>query len=180
MNTKRLNTVQAIWARNKNEIKEEEYNEFYTFVAHDHDKPLFRLHFSADAPLAIQALLFVPQKNFETMGMGRIESEVNLYCRKVLIQAKAKGLAEPHLVEALAHTSGPAIGCGVMSPYEQVRESMANSPRISKFSILRGGWSQKSGGWFSDWRDEKRSSPSSRRTSANGFIHCSGRKRRGR
>ena len=92
LNTKRLNTVQAIWARNKNEIKEEEYNEFYTFVGHDHDKPLFRLHFAADAPLAIQALLFVPGRNFESMGMGRIESEVNLYCRKVLIQAKAKGL----------------------------------------------------------------------------------------
>ena len=92
LNTKRLNTVQAIWARNKNEIKEEEYNEFYTFVGHDHDQPLFRLHFTADAPLAIQALLFVPGRNFETMGMGRLDSEVNLYCRKVLIQAKAKGL----------------------------------------------------------------------------------------
>lgn len=92
LNTKRLNTVQAIWARNKNEIKEEEYNEFYTFVGHDHDKPLFRLHFTADAPLAIQSLLFVPGRNFETMGMGRLDSEVNLYCRKVLIQAKAKGL----------------------------------------------------------------------------------------
>ena len=92
LNTKRLNTVQAIWARNKSEIKEEEYNEFYTFVGHDHDKPLFRLHFTADAPLAIQALLFVPSRNFETLGMGRIDSEVNLYCRKVLIQAKAKGL----------------------------------------------------------------------------------------
>ena len=92
LNGKRLNTVQAIWARNKNEIKDEEYNEFYTFIGHDHEKPLFRLHFSADAPLAIQALLFVPQHNFETMGMGRIDSEVNLYCRKVLIQAKAKGL----------------------------------------------------------------------------------------
>jgi molecular chaperone HtpG len=92
LNTKRLNTVQAIWARNKNEIKEEEYNEFYTFIGHDHDKPLFRLHFSADAPLAIQSLLFVSGRNFETLGMGRIDSEVNLYCRKVLIQAKAKGL----------------------------------------------------------------------------------------
>jgi molecular chaperone HtpG len=92
LNGKRLNTVQAIWARNKNEIKEEEYNEFYTFVGHDHDKPLFRLHFTADAPLAIQALLFVPSRNFETLGMGRMDSEVNLYCRKVLIQAKAKGL----------------------------------------------------------------------------------------
>lgn len=92
LNGKRLNTIQAIWARNKNEIKEEEYNEFYTFIGHDHDKPLFRLHFTADAPLAIQALLFVPGRNFETLGMGRIDSEVNLYCRKVLIQARAKGL----------------------------------------------------------------------------------------
>ena len=92
LNGKRLNTVQAIWARNKNDIKEEEYNEFYTFVGHDPEAPRFRLHFTADAPLAIQALLFVPQRNFETLGIGRIDSEVNLYCRKVLIQARAKGL----------------------------------------------------------------------------------------
>ncbi len=92
LNGQRLNTIQAIWARNKNNIKEEEYNEFYTFVGHDHEAPRFRLHFTADAPLAIQALLFVPARNFETLGIGRIDSEVNLYCRKVLIQAKAKGL----------------------------------------------------------------------------------------
>ena len=92
LNSKRLNTVQAIWARQKSEIKEEEYNEFYTFIGHDHEKPLFRLHFSADAPLAIQSLLFVPQRNFETLGMGRMDLGVNLYCRKVLIQAKADGL----------------------------------------------------------------------------------------
>lgn len=92
LNGKRLNTVQALWARSKSEIKDEEYNEFYRFIGHDHTDPLLRLHFNADAPLAIQSLLFVPARNFETMGMGRIESEVNLYCRKVLIQAKAKGL----------------------------------------------------------------------------------------
>jgi TNF receptor-associated protein 1 len=92
LNGKRLNTVQAIWTRSKSDIKEEEYNEFYQYVGHDHEKPMYRLHFTADAPLAIQALLFVPNHNFETLGMGRQESEVNLYCKKVLIQAKAKGL----------------------------------------------------------------------------------------
>lgn len=92
LNGKKLNTVQAIWTRNKSDIKEEEYNEFYEFVGHDHEKPLFRLHFTADAPLAIQSLLFVPQRNFESIGMGRMDSEVNLYCRRVLIQAKSKGL----------------------------------------------------------------------------------------
>lgn len=92
LNGSKVNTVQALWARGKNEIKDEEYDAFYQFIGHDHEKPLLRLHFTADAPIAIQALLFVPQHNLETMGMGRVEQEVNLYCRKVLIQAKAKGL----------------------------------------------------------------------------------------
>lgn len=92
LNGKTVNTVRAIWTRNKAEIKEDEYNEFYQYVGHDHQVPLCRLHYTADAPLAIQALLFVPARNFETIGLGRTESEVNLYCRKILIQAKAKGL----------------------------------------------------------------------------------------
>jgi molecular chaperone HtpG len=89
---KQLNTQQALWARNKSEIKDEDYNEFYKYIAHDSEPPLLRLHFSADAPLAIQALLYVPSRNLESSGMQRSESEVNLYCRKVLIQPKAKHL----------------------------------------------------------------------------------------
>jgi TNF receptor-associated protein 1 len=92
LNGAKVNTVQALWARGKSEIKPEEYDEFYRFVGHDQDQPLLRLHFTADAPLAIQALLFVPRRNWEATGLGRGESEVNLHCRKVLIQAKAKGL----------------------------------------------------------------------------------------
>jgi len=92
LNGKAINTVRAIWTRNKNEIKDEEYNEFYHYIGHDPDNPLYRLHFNADAPLSIQSLMFVPSRNFETLGMARTESEVNLYCRKILIEPKAKGL----------------------------------------------------------------------------------------
>jgi molecular chaperone HtpG len=92
LNGKTLNTVQAIWSRGKNEIKDEEYAEFYRYIAHDQEDPMYRLHFTADAPLAIQALLFVPGRNPELTGMSRIESNVNLYCKKVLIQARVKGL----------------------------------------------------------------------------------------
>jgi TNF receptor-associated protein 1 len=80
------NTVQALWVRNKSEIKEEEYTEFYKFVGNAFDEPQYRLHFSADAPLSIKTLLFVPKENFEKMGFGRIEPGVNLYCQKVLIE----------------------------------------------------------------------------------------------
>jgi molecular chaperone HtpG len=92
LNGKRVNTVQALWLRNKNEIKEEEYTEFYKFQAHAFDEPRLRLHFSADAPLAINALLFVPKDNTEKLGFSRLEQSVSLYCRKVLIDAKPKNL----------------------------------------------------------------------------------------
>jgi molecular chaperone HtpG len=81
-----VNTVQAIWTRNKSEVTEDEYKEFYKFIANAFDEPLYRLHFTADAPLAINSLLFVPQNNFERFGFGRMEPGTNLYSRKVLIQ----------------------------------------------------------------------------------------------
>lgn len=82
---KKVNTVQAIWTRSKSEITDEEYNEFYKFIGNAVDEPLYRLHFSADAPLSINALVFVPKENFEVLGMGRMQPGVNLYCQKVLI-----------------------------------------------------------------------------------------------
>jgi molecular chaperone HtpG len=87
-----VNTVQALWARNKNEIKEEEYTEFYKFIGNAFDDPLFRLHFTADAPLTINALLFVPRENIERLGFGRMKSGVNLYCQKVLIEQHSENI----------------------------------------------------------------------------------------
>ena len=57
-----------------------------------HAEPRLRLHFSADAPLAINALLFVPKDNTEKLGFSRLEASVSLYCRKVLIDAAPKDL----------------------------------------------------------------------------------------
>jgi molecular chaperone HtpG len=85
-----INTVQAIWTLGKSEITEEAYTEFYKFIANAFDEPLARLHFSADAPLAIKTLLFIPKENFEAMGFGRMEPGVNLYCQRVLIEQHSK------------------------------------------------------------------------------------------
>lgn len=92
LNGEKLTTVQALWLRNKAEVKEEEYAEFYKFQAHATDAPRYRLHFSADAPLAINALVFAPQENTERLGFARLEPSVALYCRKVLIDARPKDL----------------------------------------------------------------------------------------
>ena len=87
-----VNTVQALWTRNKNEISEQEYTDFYKFVGNAHDEPMYRLHFSADAPLAINALLFVPKDNFEVLGFGRMDPGVNLYCQRILIDQHSENI----------------------------------------------------------------------------------------
>jgi len=87
-----VNTMQAIWARSKNEITDEEYTEFYKFIGNAIDEPLYRLHFTADAPLSIKTLLYVPKENFETLGMGRMQPGVNLYCQKVLIDQHSENI----------------------------------------------------------------------------------------
>lgn len=87
-----INTVQALWTRNKNEIKDEEYVEFYKFIGNAVSDPLYRLHFSADAPLAINALLFVPTENFEVFGFGKVDPGVNLYCQRILIDQHSKNI----------------------------------------------------------------------------------------
>lgn len=128
LNGKTLNTVRAIWARNKSEVKDEEYNEFYKFIGHDSEAPLTRLHFTADAPLAIQALLFVPTRNWETSGMARMESEVHLYCKKVLIQSKTKGL----LPEWLRFLKGVVDSEDL--PLNISRETMQDSSLMQKLN----------------------------------------------
>src|SRR5471032_3135052 len=128
LNGKRVNTVQALWLRSKNEIKEEEYEEFYKFQAHAFDEPRLRLHFSADAPLAINALLFVPQENTEKLGFARTEPAVSLYCRKVLIDAQPKDL----LPEWLRFVKG-VVDCEDI-PLNISRETMQDRSLVEKLN----------------------------------------------
>lgn len=87
-----LNTVQAIWSKPKSEVKPEEYDEFFQFIAHTDETPLSYMHFSADAPISLNALLFIPKENPESFGFGRVDPNVSLYCRRVLIDSKPEGL----------------------------------------------------------------------------------------
>lgn len=92
LNGGKLNTVEALWMKNKDDVSNEEHIDFYKFVSGSYDSPMFRLHYAVDAPISIRALLYVPQSHTEKYGAGRMDSGVNLYCRRVLIQSKAKNV----------------------------------------------------------------------------------------
>ena len=130
LNGERVNKVEALWLKSKNDITTEEYSEFYKFVGHAWDEPRYTMHFSADAPLAINSLLFVPQENQEQFGMGQMEAGVSLYCRKVLIDAKPKNL----LPEWLRFLKGVIDSEDL--PLNISRETMQDSALIQKLNKL--------------------------------------------
>jgi TNF receptor-associated protein 1 len=87
-----VNTVTAIWTQEKTSVTEEQYDEFYRFIANAYDKPKYRLHFRTDAPIDLKCLFYIPTFHGEKFGQGRTELGVNLYSRKVLIESKPKDL----------------------------------------------------------------------------------------
>ncbi|MFZ5641956.1 MAG: molecular chaperone HtpG [Bacillota bacterium] len=97
LNGEKVNTVQAIWTRSKSEVKDEEYNDFYKFLTNAFTDPIYRLHLSADAPIQINALFFVPGDNIERFGLGRLDPGVNLYSRKVLIQPNSREILPDYM-----------------------------------------------------------------------------------
>jgi len=90
LNGERVNTVGALWAQSASSISEEQHVEFYRYVAGAYDKPTYTIQFQADAPIAIQALLYAPETHSEKYGMGRMSPGVSVYSRKVLIDAKSE------------------------------------------------------------------------------------------
>ena len=92
LNGERVNQVEALWLKPKSEVTDEQYEEFYRFTAKAWDKPRFTMHFTADAPLDIHALLFLPEENQERFGFGPVQPGVALYCKRVLIDPQPEGL----------------------------------------------------------------------------------------
>ncbi len=94
---KRINTVQAIWVKNPNEVKDKEYNEFYKFLTNSPSEPFYHLHTSSDAPIQMKTILFFPKENMEIFGFNRMEPGINLYCNKILIESKVKEILPDYL-----------------------------------------------------------------------------------
>tara|TARA_B100000902_G_scaffold101565_1_gene103885 strand:+ start:3239 stop:5080 length:1842 start_codon:yes stop_codon:yes gene_type:complete len=130
LNGERVNNIEALWMKSKSEITDEEYNEFYKFAAKAFDEPKYKLHFSADAPLMINSLLFVPNENPEKLGFGQTDPGVALYCNKVLIDGQPKGL----LPDWLRFLKGVIDSEDL--PLNISRETMQDSALIRKLNRL--------------------------------------------
>ena len=73
-----INNQKAIWVRNKNDVTEEEYNEFYKALSKDYKDPLTYTHFKAEGEYEFRSILFVPGSAPHDMYVV-FEREAHLY-----------------------------------------------------------------------------------------------------
>ncbi|MDD4702304.1 MAG: molecular chaperone HtpG [Desulfovibrio sp.] len=91
------NTQPALWREPKFSITKEQYAAFYKALTYDQADPLDELHFSVDAPVQFNALLFIPSIAQDFFGSDRDFWGLDLYARRVLIQHRNKELIPEYL-----------------------------------------------------------------------------------
>jgi len=94
-----VNTQKAIWLRAKEDVTEEEYNEFYKSISKDYLDPLAYTHFNAEGEIEFKSILYLPKKApFDMMdNYWTKKSEVKLYVRRVLVAEKFEELLPRYL-----------------------------------------------------------------------------------
>lgn len=92
-----LNSRKALWAKNKSEISEEDYKEFYRHISHDFNDPLTHIHFNAEGTNEFTALLFIPEKAPFDLFMQEDVKSLQLFINKVFITSESDLLLPKYL-----------------------------------------------------------------------------------
>ncbi|NOQ35891.1 MAG: molecular chaperone HtpG, partial [Methylococcaceae bacterium] len=125
-----VNSASALWMRSKDEISDEEYNEFYKHVGHDYQEPLAHIHSKVEGTNEYTLLLYVPSHAPFDLWDRDAKHGVKLYVRKVFITDDAEQLMPRYLrfVRGIIDTDS--------LPLNVSRELLQQSKKIS---TIKGG-----------------------------------------
>lgn len=127
MDERRINAEQALWRQPPRNVAADTYHDFYRQLTMELEPPLLHMHLSTDVPVDLHAILFVPATRERGLLERRIEGNVKLYSRKVLIQEDAKQALLPNYLRFIE---------GVVDsediPLSVSREAAQNSPVMQR------------------------------------------------
>lgn len=92
-----VNTASALWTRQKSDITEEQYKEFYRHISKNFDDPWMTLHFKAEGSIEYNALLYIPSQAPYDLFQPDRQQSLKLYVNKVFISDKVEGLMPAYL-----------------------------------------------------------------------------------
>lgn len=87
-----INSMVPIWRKNKNELTDEDYYQFYNEKRYGFDKPLSHVHIKADGAVVYNAILFIPENTPYDYYTQEYEKGLELYSNGVLIMNKCGDL----------------------------------------------------------------------------------------
>ncbi|SDB90217.1 molecular chaperone HtpG [Pelagirhabdus alkalitolerans] len=89
---KTINSMVPIWKKNKSELTDDDYKQFYHEKHYGFDEPLEHIHVSVDGNIRYQAILYIPEKAPFNYYSQEYEKGLELYSNGVLIMNKAPEL----------------------------------------------------------------------------------------
>lgn len=123
-----LNSMTPIWKKNKNDIKDEELNEFYKQKFYDYQDPLMNILVNVEGNLEYTALMFIPKTAPYNLYSEKYEKGLQLYSKGVFIMDKCKELVPDYLrfVKGLVDSSDLSLNIS--------RELLQKSKELSEIA----------------------------------------------
>ena len=97
VNGEQVNTISALWQKNKNEVTDEDLEEFYKFISNDFNPILGHLHLSIEGQVNFKAMVFVPETAPFDFLRGEELKSLQLYANRIFIQDDCKELLPEYL-----------------------------------------------------------------------------------
>ena len=121
-----VNTGSALWAKNKAEITDDQYKEFYHHISKNFDDPWLRLHFKAEGNIEYTGLLYIPSEQPYDLFQPDKKQGLKLYVNKVFISDKVEELLPTYLrfVKGVIDSADLSLNIS--------REMLQQSPLIAK------------------------------------------------
>lgn len=131
-----LNTAKALWKIPKNELKEQDYKEFYKGFAHDNSEPLSYVHTKVEGNLEYTTLFFIP--SVAPFDLYRVDyrSGVKLYVKRVFITDDDKELLPQYLRFVRGVIDSEDLPLNVSREILQQNKILANIKSASTKKIL--------------------------------------------
>ena len=95
--TEKVNDGTALWARQKSDITDEQYKEFYHHVSHAFDEPDTTIHYRAEGKIEYTVLLFIPSQQPMDLFDPSRKPKVKLYVKRVFITEDSEDLLPGYL-----------------------------------------------------------------------------------
>ncbi|MGM9913067.1 molecular chaperone HtpG [Floccifex sp.] len=92
-----LNSMVPLWKRNKSQITQEEYNQFYKDHFYDYSDPFRTIHFNVEGNVSFNALLYIPSRVPQGFYNADYKRGLQLYCRGVFIMDHTEELLPDYL-----------------------------------------------------------------------------------